>query len=519
MTDVLHDRAERPRTTHLVTDARAEFPPAAYVAWLAFLTAATIIMFPLPVPSWSEHFYLITPLHLLDRSFLARDWTVANEYRSHVAFTYLAAGLIKLLGLQGAGWTGRILTAALVQSGLLRLGMRLGVPYRWTTVVILFWLACGQSLFGSEWMLRTFEGKAVAYGMLLWSVDHLCARRWAWAGVLAGLAFTFNPAVGLIASTGLLAAAVTMGGSRRDWIALVALGATFSLPGLLGASGPALGGAASAEDWAFFYLAYQTNLDPTSAGVSRLLLAATMTAFCWLQLKDSTLPRPARAWVAFTIGLAVPAVAGFAAWATQSWHLLRFFPFRVFPLFLPLVFLLLVARRDFLQWHGARGRAALALVIFSLIALPDPVATLFRQLREDASKWSEQGDYGQALTWVRGHTADSSLLLVPPDRFDAHSLSRRAVLALFSAPRYDMIHEWRERIESTTGPIRSAADVAELQQRFERLPFASVQRLAQQYDINYLVSAGSYPELVPLHRSGTVTVYLLPAAPDESHSQ
>jgi hypothetical protein len=495
----------------LAADAAAEFRPAAYLTWLAFLTLATIAIFPLPIPSWSEHFYLITPLHLLDPSFLARDWTVANEYRTHLGFTYFAAGLIKVFGLEVAGLIGRILTAALVQSGLLRLGMRMGVPYRLTTLVILLWLACGQSLFGGEWMLRTFEGKAVAYGVLLWSVDYLCAGRWAIAGALAGLAFTFNPAVALIAATGLLAAAITIGGSRRDWTALVSLGLIFCLPGLLGASAAALGGAATADDWALFFIAYKPNLDPTSAGVSRLLLAATMAGFCALQLKDESLPRPVRAWVAFTLGLAIPALAGLAAWATHSYEWLRFFPFRVFPLFLPLVFLLLVARRDFLRWDGMRGRAALMLVVFSLIALPDPVANVVRQLREDLQERARHGEYEQALTWVRGNTPDSALLAVPPDRFDAHTLSRRAVVALWSAPRYDQIHEWRERIESLSGPIRSADDVPALQERFEQLPFEGVERLAQQYGANYLVSAGVYPELVALHRSGSVMVYLLPA--------
>ena len=122
MTDVLPDLAPRPVAVPSGGIEDSLRSPASFFAWLAFLTVATIAMFPLPVPSWSEHFYLITPLHVLDRGFLARDWTVANEYRTHLGFTYLAAGLIKLFGLQGAGWIGRVLTAVLVQSGLLRLG-------------------------------------------------------------------------------------------------------------------------------------------------------------------------------------------------------------------------------------------------------------------------------------------------------------------------------------------------------------------------------------------------------------
>lgn len=491
-------------------------PLAPFLGWVAFLSVATLVMFPLPVPSWSEHFYLITPLHLIDRNFLARDWTVANEYRSHLAFTYLAAGLIKVFGLGAAGWIGRLLTAILVQSGLLRLGMRLDVANRWTALLILLWMACGQSLFGSEWMLRTFEGKTVAYGLLLWAMDHLCARRWAWAGVFAGLAFTFNPAVGLVASTGILAAALVTGGNRRDWTVFTSLGVAFSLPGLMGALAAGRGGAATHEDWAFLYQAYRTNLDPTSSGIARLLLCAAMTAFCVLELRDRSLPRTARTWVAFTLGLGLPVLAGFAAWYSHSWQLLRFFPFRVFPLFLPLVFLLLLARRDFLRWTGNLGRAGIVLVVFSLIALPAPFATLARQFREDLGEWSRNGEYEQALAWSRANTPEAALLAVPPDRFDAHTLSRRAVVALFSAPRYDKIHEWRERIEALAGPVRNLDDVLQLQARFEKLPVASIEQLARRYGVDYLVSAGVYPELVAVHRSGSVTVYRLSAAPGES---
>jgi len=513
MTDVLPDLAPRPVAVPSGGIEDSLRSPASFFAWLAFLTVATIAMFPLPVPSWSEHFYLITPLHVLDRGFLARDWTVANEYRTHLGFTYLAAGLIKLFGLQGAGWIGRVLTAVLVQSGLLRLGARLGVSYGLTTAVILLWLACGQSLFGGDWMLRTFEGKTVAYGLLLWSMDRLCGMRWAWAGVLAGLAFTLNPDVGLISGTGLLAAALMLKGNRQQWIALVACGLAFSLPGLAGASGAALGGPTTASDWNLFCIAYRSNVDPTSFGASRLLLGATMTAFCVLHLLGPSLQRESRAWVAFVLGLGIPTVAGLGAWAAHSCEWLRFLPFRAFPLILPLVFLLLVARKDFLGWGGALGRGATVLVLFSLMALPDPAATLMRQLRDDAKEWTRDGDYDRALMWIRDSVPASALLAVPPNHFDTHTLSRHAVVALFSAPRYDMIHEWRERIESMTGPINDHDDVPELQARFENLPLSSVQRLGRDYGVNYIVTAGTYQELQAVHRNGKVTVYQLSTPP------
>ena len=395
----------------------------------------------------------------------------------------------------------------------MRLGKRLHVSYGLTAAVILLWLACGQSLFGGDWMLRTFEGKTVAYGLLLWSVDRLCAMRWALAGALAGLAFTLNPDVGLISGTGLLAAALTLKGNRQQWITLVACGIAFSLPGLLGASGAALGGPTTASDWDLFCIAYRSNVDPTSFGASRLLLAATMTAFCVLHLAGSSLQHESRAWVAFALGLGVPTLAGLGAWATHSCEWLRFLPFRAFPLILPLIFLLLVVRGDFLGWRGARGLGATILALFSLIALPDPAATLIRQLRADMGEWTRDGDYDRALMWIRDSVPESALLAVPPNHFDAHTLSQRSVVALFSAPRYDMIHEWRERIESMTGPIDNHEDVPELEARFERLPLASVQRLNRDYGVNYIVTAGTYQELPAVHRNGKVTVYQLSTPP------
>ena len=83
------------------TDDREGLKPAplkraadrAFVVSLAVLWVAIMGLYFLPVPTWSEHLYLMGPLRLTDSGLLQNDWGMSGDERTHLVYTWLAAGL------------------------------------------------------------------------------------------------------------------------------------------------------------------------------------------------------------------------------------------------------------------------------------------------------------------------------------------------------------------------------------------------------------------------------------------
>jgi hypothetical protein len=485
---------------------------------LLALVLFTLALFPLRVPSWSEHFYLLSPQHILDPAFLSHDWTLTGEYRTHLFFNYLSAGLIRVAGITTGGWIGRVLVAVVALAGLLRLGRYLGLsPWR-TAAAVAIWLACGQSLFGGEWMLRTFEAKTLAYGALLWSINCFLGGRLALGGLLLGLTFSLHPAVGLSGGLAVAGAVLVQHRSVRPLVAPALLGLLGSVPGVIGVL-PALTGssAATAADWRVAVWSMAQHLDPTSFGLTRPLLAAIMFCVCLSLLSESPMRIADRFVRTMLIVLGAITLAGIVAWLSAHWASLRYFPFRVFPLLLPLIFLMLLLRGDWVRRVQSGNWVLAGAMLLALIALPDPMRAVADEWRGARLTWQPPDDTGRALAWVAGNTPDSAIILASPDRFDAQSISRRAVIVLEVVPRYDKIAEWRERLEALVGPIQNVDALDDADKRFAAMPESTIVAAARRYGAGYVVSPAEYPSLHRVAREGDVSVYAVaPAVPSSA---
>lgn len=485
----------------------------AFILSLALLWVAIMGLYFLPVPTWSEHLYLMGPLRLTEPGMLQNDWGMSGDERTHFVYTWLAAGLIKGFGLTAAGWIGRGLVTLATLWGLLAIGRKIGVRPALAAFAVFLWVAMGQSLFGGEWAMRTFEAKTAAYGALVWMLVAVLSRRYLTAGCLLGLTFSLHPSVGLTAGLGVACMLVVLRPKGRDLPVMAGAALLFALPGLLGILPAFLSSRTqSPADMQVLVWAFGQHFNPLTFGASRLPLAALLTAICAAWMTRPGTGQDTRAVIAFVLGTGLLTLAGLLAWGAGSFALIPYFPYRVFPLLLPLLFLMLLVSEPMLRVSG-RWRAPLAIgAIVALTSLHDPIAGIADLLREDRGEWrpAAADDYARALEWARRETPVDAILAVPPSRERAYTQGRRAVVALLAVPRYDQLQEWRARLEALMGPISSAEDVSHGLQRYEALDEGAARLLGSRYGATFMLTRTDYPSLQRRAREGSVNIYALP---------
>ena len=116
-----------------------------------------------------------------------------KNWWEHLFFNVAAGAPTLLFPLPVVAWAGRIVSWALCGVALLQLGRRMGLEPVRAAPAILLWLAFGQTLYGGEWMIETFEAKPFAYASLLFALDGIMAGKFRRAGLLLGLAFAIHP--------------------------------------------------------------------------------------------------------------------------------------------------------------------------------------------------------------------------------------------------------------------------------------------------------------------------------------
>lgn len=503
------------------TDDRGALKPApltpaadrAFALSLGVLWVAIMGLYFLPVPSWSEHLYLMGPLRLTEPGLLQNDWGMSGDERTHMVYTWLAAGLIKGFGLGAAGWIGRGFVTLATLWGLLAIGRKIGVRPALAAFAVFLWVATGQSLFGGEWAMRTFEAKTASYGALVWMLVALLSRRYLAAGFLIGLTFSLHPSVGLTAGIGTACMLAVLRPRGRDLPIMAGAALLIALPGLLGILPAFLSSRAqNPEDMQVLVWAFGQHFTPLTFGASRLPLAALLAAICAAWMVRPGTGQDTRAVIAFVLGTGLLTLTGLLAWGAGSFALVPYFPFRVFPLLLPLLFMMLLVSEPMLRASG-RWRVPLAIgAVVALTSLQDPIAGVAELLRESRGEWRPTGadDYALALDWARRETPIDAILAVPPSRERAYTQGRRAVIALLAVPRYDQLQEWHARLEALMGPITSAEDLSKGMQRYEALNEGAARELGSRYGATFMLTRTDYPGLQLRAREGSVNIYALP---------
>ena len=488
---------------------------------LAFLMASVLMLAPALgyVPSSNENTYLLLMAQQWDPTLLARDWTFAAPVYSHLVFSSLFGLLTIPFSMETAGWIGRILSWLLILLALIRLGRSFDIPLWMISLSIFLWLLYQQAPVGGEFVLGTFEAKSVAYIFLFFGLSELVRGRDLLASFLLGLCFTFHAVVGMWA---LLSVGLSVLFLRYPFARLAKMAACVLIaaaPGLIVIWPTISGNWGFTQEQAKFLalVAAPFHMDPLSFPKRDVFLLLVLFCFDWLYFRSAPENKTFRLLNCFLFFLGLFFVAGIVARLTEHYRFLFYFPFRLFPVLVPLFFFFCLMsachRSTFLR---TGGRWLLAVGIVALLSFPSVAGQLIDQAKRHYGYFSQYYDWDdmqKAFIWVSTNTPRDSTVILPPWRKESFYLTKRATVAHWPSPRMDRISEWQERIQALLGNFSIEDDHLgqKWEEHYNRLSEAEIAAIAAKYGGDYLISEGSYRYPI-LFDSGTYKVYTLRTA-------
>lgn len=473
---------------------------------VAFYTAG-------PVPTSNEWAYLALLKKAWNPEWIAGDWTLAEPNVRHYTFNLLFGWPTKFLPLEVFGWIGRIGCWVLTLWTLFRIGERLGLRAGTVSIAVLLWLSIGQSLVAGEWIFGGFEAKTVAYVLLFLAIDGFLRDRPLRSALVLGACFSIHPAVGLWGGVGMLVPAVWNLGLSWKLLRTGVVVVIAALPGVI----PVLwhGAPVPAEELRFQVLVrLPYHLDPLIWDRSLMLILVAMTVL--LVTVGFTQPdrRVKQLLIALPVALLLMFCLGVLARLAGSWGFVLLMPFRLFPLLVPLLFLMLLVgglRRD--VPFPLRGWQVV-LVIVSLVCLPNPLLRTVDRAWAQHTAWTKPADeIQQAFQWVQQNTPADAVLISPPWRDDALLLSERPQVSVWAICPQPHMTEWRERSEALRGDDwRQTAQeswLVKMKAGYQQLDLPAIADVRKKYGGDYLLSSQHYA-LPVVFTAGEWHVYHLP---------
>jgi hypothetical protein len=502
------------------------------------------------VPSGNELVYLLYFFKAYHPHLLATDWTFQETTAGHGFFNHATGWVTLFMSLEHGAWVGRIVCWLLAFVGLLRVGRHFKIPPWAVWGGVMLWLIQRQAVPTTpwtEWMIGSFEAKCPAYVCLLFAIDFAVRDKVLWAGLLAGLSFSFHSAVGLWGGAALGWAVMLHNPIRRTaWYCGGVIVA--SLPGLISSLPLVMGkGAITAADSKFLVTsALPLCLDPYTFSKAYVALLAGFLAFAALHRWWFAGNRRLSILFQFELGTAIFFALAFAARAAGRFDILKLYMSRVYGVFAMLLFFWQLTGMLYSQWQqrarhverftpGARSHGPIlffGIVLF--LSLPSPVAQLGKMIvshLHHVQQWIEidtpapdadlenTTDFRAAADWVAHNTPEDAVVIAPPWRADAFYFLRRPLIANWHAFRYDKMSEWRKRIESMVGDLTTVdsddAQVGDMdlsaREHYRHLTPADIARLQRLYTphASWLVTTSTYPYPRPFS-AGVFNVYRLP---------
>jgi hypothetical protein len=483
------------------------------------------------VPWNNEGIYLIAPWKWWRPTFLANDWTFGVRWWEHALYN-AAAGLLSLIvPFTAFTWLLRLACWFAVYYALLRLARRLGLTPLLAAAAVLLWLANGQeAIVGGEWIIGGVEAKVPAYAALFLALEQLLDSHDRAGGILLGLTFSLHPAVGAGALLGVATALLFIRAPIRRWRVALTWFAPFALPGIVAASMMSHGiEPNTAATWALMArMRLPWHFDPLSFP---LLDDARLLGFVCLLVAVIWLRQPAAEWrflSGFVAGTGLLALVGLAARVVHAYWVMQVYPFRVFPLIVPLLLCFAVVAELTRRMDGRPSRFRLGVVVGAALALLlahpmevvnqeaelDRTPRLFLQqpLPVKAERHPAGSDWRAALRYLRDSTPPDAIVLASPWDKNFFFFSHRAAVVNFGAVRVDRMASWYSRLQDLSGPLSPShpPDPHVAMRYFDSLSTETVLKLARRYNTTFLVTHGTYP--FPLRFSANDTrVYALPS--------
>lgn len=490
---------------------------------LGALLALVLAITGWPVPSGSEYVYLVDAARFANADFLQGDWTYESPWYSHLVFSLSIFPLLKLFSLETATWIGRMVCWLLGLAGLLRLGGHFRLPPWAVSLAIGLWLVAGQSVVGKELAITTLEAKVVAWALLFFALDAFLRERELRGAVLLGLSINFHILVGMWGALGVGVALIALRVPFGRLARVVGVTALVSLPGLALALAVALHSNRSYEDLLFYsQVLFPGHLDPTFWPRRDLLLLPLLFLVHVLHARANWNDRALRFCLWFQCGVGLVFLLGIASHFAENFAFLQMMPFRLFPVFVLLLFLLSLFHAFY---HGAAGQQKLAMGLIVLLALPalgNPLGAKMDRLAQTRSMWAAQeDDLTRVFRWIAGNTPEGAVVISPPWRMDAFFLSRRPQVVSLNAIDIRRFDQWRARMNLLVGGPwqRTPEDpwgIASMKQAYLSLSHEQILEISRTIGGDYLISQGDY-EFKILFTSGDWHVFQLPPpGPDKA---
>ncbi len=485
----------------------------------------------------------VLPLALqhTDPSWIPGDWYLNQPSGYRLLFEAFAGRLILAWGFLAASIVGRLVCYTLVAAGLVLIGqaLRLRLPLLLLTVA-LFVLHNEQGAMASEWIVRGFEAKAIAYGLVLLGIWAMLKHRYRMMAILLGVATSFHVLVGgwsfLIAAAYLLLhyRSHLKSFSNLAWFIGIYLAfSVFAIPPVitqLFGDSPAY---AVSPSSIYVFLRLQHHLNPLSGSFNWYRFAAYLILLVcsirFLQRRSAQLgsTNPAQTELfQFTLISLVPCLLGLlvAPFDTEG-RLLQFYPFRVGAVLLPLSAYLLAACA--LQSWALKTRWQKLLLPVSLGLLAVLVTIQAVQFQAQLLALEQFPNLDPRLkefySWVRTQTPSTATIISPPVEFAEFTrLTERPIIANYKLlPQTKTgILGWYERLGDLNGgefPMPERLRTKDnrrwiretLTQNYYKLKTSQVKTLMRKYQADYFMTRTTHQlKLSVAYRNSEYILYV-----------
>ncbi len=439
-----------------------------------------------PIPGVNEPHYLTKSLHAWDATWCAGDFFLESS-NAHLVF-YRTIGVLTLVtSFATSALIGRVLAYGLLALAWQQLCTQL-TGDRWSGCLAgaVFLLLASIGNFSGEWLIGGVEAKVFAYGLVFSGIAFLLGGRLWQAGLMLGAGVAMHPLVGLWAIVAMsMAVAWSWPGEvrRQGFAATVSsVQAFFSqraiIPAIFLFAGtaawgivPALTSVLSADSklsiqanyiQVFYRLPH--HLDPmrfkTAAYVGYGILGGVAWLFNGLLRDKSDSGRPlkflSRTIVCSGIIAATGVLIGLGPrppvempYYEFRMNLLKFYPFRMFDVVLPVLVsiqtaILLGDRRLLSVLLPRKSRAIIAAVCFG--------AALYLNAGRgsiDRMTDAQRSDWVKLCVWVKENTLTNALILTPKESRSFKWFAQRPEYVAFKDCPQDAagIVEWNNRLK------------------------------------------------------------------------
>lgn len=450
------------------------------IVWLSFLVYS---FWQAPIPAVNEPHWLAKAKHFWQPDWCQEDFFLKSS-NTHRVFYQTVGAMTRLCSLETTAVIGRVIGYLILAVGWTSLcrcatgDERTAFPAAW-----IFLLLASIGNLSGEWLVSGIEGKVFSYGFMFLSLTRLAEAEWLKAGVYGGLGIAFHPLAGLwvvIATAMAVAmAAILPDHSLRQSlltslsvlrqpraVAGIVAASVLSLAGVLPAL-DAVGGASPEQVRTATYLQVfhrlGHHLDPMEFDAWRYGLYLLMAVSAWLLIRLGS-RRAQMTWlgrvvlasgiiatVGWLIGYRDPSLVDLDLPARMPLYnlrasLLKFYPFRLVDILLPVLLAFLLARHATSRLAHFYPRPLAAVFLMAITVTLWLSAGKGSVNRMDGK---QESDWREACEWIRQHTPATSVVHTPRQSWAFKWFAQRAeYVALKDCPQDAAgIVEWNNRLQ------------------------------------------------------------------------